>query len=112
MTTRRYESLESPTKVSPKKISQINQAVENEFKNLTNDILEKSPIYETYSALKNDKSFKRDVIKGFEDIKTLASEIPDVIPTVSIKKKLADNIKNQKITGITPSYADQWHLSQ
>lgn len=103
LTTRRYESLESPTKVSPKKISQINQAVENEFKNLTNDILEKSPIHETYSALKNDKSFKSDVIKGFEDIKTLASEIPDVIPTVSIKKKLADNIKNQKITGITPS---------
>ena len=109
LTTRRYEKLEKPTEVSAKKISKINEKVENEFKNIASDIIEKSPIEETYTALKNDSAFKKAAEEGFEKVNKLADDIPDTFSTKDLKKKIVDRTLGDKGTGFLPSEYEQIH---
>ncbi len=103
LTERRFENIKKPTKISSSKINQINEKVENEFRNIASDIIEKSPIKETYNALKKDTGFKEATIEGFEKVNELASEIPGSFKTQDLMKKIVDNVKTQKHKGITPS---------
>lgn len=109
LTERRYEKLEKPVKVSEKKIKQINEKVENEFKDIASDIISKSPIEETYSALKKDSGFKHAAEEGFEKVNELAENIPEVFSTKDIKKNLVDRVLKDKGTGFLPSEYDLAH---
>lgn len=103
LTKRRYEKLEKPVKVSEKKIKKINEKVENEFRNIASDIIEKSPIEETYRAIKNDSGFKQAAEEGFEKVNELAENIPTTFSTKDIKKNLVDRVLKDKGTGFLPS---------
>jgi hypothetical protein len=109
LTERRYEKLKKPKEVSPKKIKQINEKVENEFRNIASDIIEKSPIEETHSALKNDASFKQVARDAFKDVEKLAEQLPEKFSTVEVGKKLINQAFKKKNTGLTPSEFDQAH---
>jgi hypothetical protein len=109
LTERRFEKLETPKEVSGKKIKQINKKVENEFRNIASDIIEKSPIEETYSALKNDVAFKKQARESFKDVEALAEQIPDKFSTEVVKKELVDQALKKKGTGFTPSEYDKSH---
>ncbi len=109
LTTRRYEKLKNPKEVSSKKIQKINEKVESEFRNITNNILEKSPINETYSSLKNDTGFKQQSREAFKDVSRLAEEIPEKISTEKIGKELVNQAFKKKGTGFSPSEYDKAH---
>lgn len=99
LTERRFENLKNPTEVSAKKVNQINETLENEFRDIASDIIEKSPISETVSELKNDVGFKLAAEEAFEKVDDLAKNIKDKVSIGDLKKNLAD--KTAKKNGIT-----------
>ena len=109
LTERRYEKLDKPVEVSGNKIKGINEAVEKEFKQLSDKIIEKSPIKETYTAMKEDSTFKKESSKAFEKVHELANNIPDKFSTKDIKKTLVDKYLKPKGTGLTPSEYELSH---
>jgi hypothetical protein len=109
LTERKYENLKEPTEVSPEKIEQINTKVENEFRDIASDIIEKSPVSETYSALKNDIEFKSQARESFKDVQSLADELPTQLDTKDLKKNIVDRVAQKKGTGFLPSEYDKIH---
>lgn len=109
MTTRQYEKLTEPKKVSESKITKINEKVESEFRDIAEDILSKSPIGETHTGLKNDVTFKQAAREGFERVEALAEQIPTKIPTKDVKKAIIDRMAKNKGTGFTPSEYEKSH---
>jgi len=109
LTERRFENLDKPVEVSKNKINKINEKLETEFRDIASDIIEKSPIEETFSALKEDKGFKEAASKGFEKVKELAEDLPQTFSSKQIKRNLIDKVLNKKGTGFLPSEYDQAH---
>ncbi len=102
MTTRRYEKLTEPKEVSAGKVEQINQKVESEFREISDKIIEKSPIKDIRTALKEGPAFKEEAAEAFEKVNELAIDMPNVISTNEVKKALADR-SAKKSEGITKS---------
>lgn len=109
LTTRRYEKLTEPKKISESRINKINEGVETEFRDIAEDILAKSPIGETHSGLKNDVTFKQAAREGFEKVEALSEQIPTKILTKNVKKALIDRIAKKKGTGFLPSEYEKSH---
>jgi|SRR5271166_5133999 len=109
LTTRRFEKLEKPKEVSAKKIKSINEKTENEFRDIASDIIEKSPIEETYTALKADAGFKQQARESFKDVEKLSEQLPQKFSTVDIAKEIVNKALAKKGTGFTPSEYDQAH---
>ncbi|HEY4830940.1 MAG TPA: hypothetical protein VIH61_00030 [Waddliaceae bacterium] len=109
LTERRFEKLGKPKEVSSKKIAQINEKIENDFRNIASDIIEKSPIEETYSNLKQDIGFKKQARESFKDVEKLADQLPEKFSTVDLEKELVRTAFKKKGTGFTPSEYDTSH---
>ncbi len=107
LTNRRYENLEKPREVSKSTINKINHATEKEFKDLTNQIIESSPIKETHQALANDASFKSTARDGFKKVQDLSETFPETFETAKLKSELESSLSNGKNQGITPSEFDK-----
>lgn len=103
LTKRRFEKLEEPVKVSESKITGINEKVENEFRQLSEEIIKKSPIGETYSALKDQPEFKHDIKESFKKVEELAGEITEKLPTSDLKSDLHKKFNREKNTGLLAS---------
>jgi len=101
MTERRYETLESPKEVKQSTINKINDKTEKEFREITNQIIEKSPIKETYERLGKDITFKTEASEAFQKVEDLAGSIPRSFPTSILKNDLKKSIThNQGITAL------------
>ena len=109
LTTQRFEKITKPTEVSEKTIGKINTRLENEFRTLSDEIIGKSPVKETYENLKNDFSFKQKSAEGFEEVSKLAESYPNKYKTSDLTKKLSENAITKKNKGITPSEFDKKH---
>lgn len=101
LTTRQFEKLEKPVEVSGKKIKQIDEKLETEFRDIASDIIEKSPINETISELKNDVGFKLAAEEAFEKVDKLAENINEKISLEALKKDLIKKGAQEKKSGIT-----------
>jgi len=100
---RQYEKLKEPRAVSEGKIEKINSKLEEDFRNISEDILATSPIEDTRAAISDNPKFKSEIAKKFKDVQELAESIPDKIHTDSVKKSLAKKISERKTTGFAPS---------
>lgn len=109
LTERRYEKLKEETPVSEKTLNKINKSVENEFRDISNKIIEETPIAKTYQSLKDDLSFKSNSAKEFEKVNQLADQIPGTFPSQEIKTSLESSLAKRKTTGITPTEFDKSH---
>lgn len=109
MTKRRYEDLEAPFEVPKSKINQINETVENDFRKIADEIIEKSPIKETHQALANDVTFKKNARERFKDVEALAETLPKQFETSQIKSDLQTFVNSKKNKGLTPSEFDKSH---
>lgn len=109
LTAQRYEKLTQPTEVSAKRIQKINEKTEGEFRNISNKILDESPISETYNALKEDVTFKQKSAEAFEDVSKLADSLPEKFQTQNLKEQILERVKNKKSSGLTPSEFDKEH---
>jgi len=101
LTTRQFEKLEKPVEVSEKKIKQIDQKLESDFRDIASDIIEKSPINETHSELKNDVGFKLAAEEAFEKVDKLAESINEKVDLKDLKKDLANRASKENKSGIT-----------
>jgi hypothetical protein len=109
LTERRYEKLKAPKEVSSKKIHQINEKVETEFRDIASKIIEKSPIEDTYAALKDDVGFKAQSQEAFKEVEFLAEEIPEVFSTKQVKEELVNQAFKKNEKGFTPSEFEKAH---
>lgn len=111
LTTRKYEDLKKPTKISESKAAKINEKVEGEFRTLADKIVENSPSKDISNALKSNPLLKEETGEMFQKVKKLSENIPSQFPTAVIKKELADTFANRKGTGFTPSDYDKTYQS-
>src|SRR5271155_63670 len=109
LTTRQYEKITTPKEITAGKKAKIESKVEDQFRGIAGKIIAESPMAETYSALKNDKTFKDAAIQSFRDVEFLADQVPGQISTASLKKSLVSRILQKKGTGFTPSEYDKAH---
>lgn len=109
LTQQRYEKIEKPTEVAPKKIKKIEENVENEFRDIADKIIEKSPVEETHTALKESKAFKEEAKEAFGKVSELAESIPDKFGTLEVKKQIVQDFYQKGTKGITPSEYETAH---
>lgn len=109
MIERRFEKLEKPTDVPAKKIAQINEKLEEEFRGIADKIIEKAPVGETRAAIKDSATFKQEANQAFEQVEALADQLPTQLHTENVKKNLVDRVIKKKGTGFSPSEYDKSH---
>ena len=104
--SRRFEKITKTTKVSPSRFEKINEKLEGDFKKVSDKILAEKPTYQEIKT--NPTAYADKLDKGFEELETLASEIPmKVSPsklTFFMNKRRSD--RNLDLKGITPSEAE------
>lgn len=98
--TRRYESVTKPTKVSEGRFNKINEKVEADFKNISDQLFEGSN--PTYSAMKEDPTFKRKVEGLFEKVTENAESIEGTIHPLPLRNGLRDKLTKSNKGGLTP----------
>lgn len=104
---RRFEKLKEPRQVSESKLSQINEKLETDFKNISDKIIESSPIQETRTSLKENAGFKNEVRDQFKKVEEFANSIPKRLNTTEVKNKLVNNVLSKKGTGFAPGEYDK-----
>lgn len=109
MISRRYEKLTNPKEVAPSTIQKINSKTEKEFRDLTDKIIEVSPIKETHEALAKDITFKKNAAEALNDVQVLADTLPKTFKSKSLKSDLENIITKKKNEALTPSEFDKAH---
>lgn len=104
MIERAFESVKKPTKVSKARHEKITQAVEEDFKGISDQILSNN---KTYSAMKDDAGFKNKIGDLFEEVERLAGEIDTQLSGSIVKSQLKESFKGKKSKGITPSESER-----
>ncbi len=92
---RGFEKLNEPTEVPAKKLQQISDKLETDFRDVSNKIIKESPIGETAENLKNDPRFKNESRQLLNQAQVLADETPGTLPTNIYKKELVELSTNQ-----------------
>ena len=103
MTKRGFEMLEKPREVSAKRLEKINEKVESDFRNISDQIISESPVGETFENLKNDPTFKQESRELLNEAQNIADNSPGIYPTYLIKKELADISSGPKKGGYVAS---------
>lgn len=104
---RRFEALEKPREVSQKKFGQINEKLEADFKKISQDIIEKSPIEKTYKEVGEKPSLRSQFHKQFEKVEDLAEKIETPIESKVLKDNITKNLEEKKGFGYSPSEYDK-----
>lgn len=104
---RRFEKVTKPTEVSEKAIGKINAKLESDFKEISDKIISTSPIEKTKAAISENPAFKEEVAEQFQQVETLADQLPEKLHTKEVKKKLADDLAKKKGTGFAPGEYDK-----
>ena len=95
LTERGFESLNEKTKVSEKKLNQINEKIEKDFKEISDKIINESPVGETFENLKNNKAFKEESRELLSQAQEIADTITNKVSSKDIKKSIVDKAKKE-----------------
>lgn len=95
MPERGFERLTEPTDVPAKKIKQINDKLENDFRQVSDKIIQESPIGETARNLAEDPRFKRDSKELLDQAQIIANNTPGTLPSMQYKQALLKQSQNQ-----------------
>lgn len=107
LTERQFENIKSPREISSNKKGQIDKALESDFRNISEDIISKSPIEKTATEIKENPLFKKEIGKKFKEVESLAESLPNKIDTDIIKKTLINKFSKKKGSGFLPSEYDK-----
>lgn len=99
---RRFENITSPTEISPSRHAKITSKLENDFRGISNRIVESSPVGETYKTLKENPTFKAESAEAFGEVEALAGEINDRFTAESLQKSMLSKAKKKHGVGIIP----------
>jgi hypothetical protein len=103
LTTRRFETLKKPTTVSPQRYEKITQAIETDFKALSEDLLKKN---KTYSAMKEDSLFKEKIGGLFEKVEEVAADIKTPIHTQDVRDVFRRRYNSRETKGFSPGESE------
>lgn len=106
---RYFENIKEKTEVSPRKLTQINDKLENDFKSISDKIIKESPVGETAENLRNDPTFKQQSRELLNQAQEIANSMPDPLFTSALKKEYAD-VSSQKIKGFSLSEFDKNYM--
>ncbi len=104
---RQFENLKRPKEVSAGKKAQIEHKVEKDFRKISNEIIESSPVKETQEAFEIDPNYKSKVRDSFKEVQALSEQLPEKINTEQVKNTLLSNVSKKKGTGFKPSEYDK-----
>ncbi len=107
LTERRFESVTSPTDVSKSRLDKINSTVESDFKNITDKIIQNSPVKKTYNIMKEDAGFKATIQELFPEVEALAEQISGKFSSDEVKKAIAKQYQIKESSAITPGEYDK-----
>lgn len=107
MTTKRFEGLTKPVKVSEARHTKISESIEKDFRGIADKLLEEAPVGKTASAMKEDSAFKSKIGELFQDVEKLSEDIPNKFSTNLIKKQIADKRNAKKSPGFTEGEFEQ-----
>ena len=100
LTTRRFEGLQKPTKVTAARHEKITESVEKDFKKIADKILEKN---KTYSAMKEDNLFKEKISDLFDEVDVLARGIKKESDVSGLRNVFREKAKEKFGKGLTPN---------
>lgn len=100
---KKFEKVKDVRKVSPGKAEKILEGVEKDFRKISGEIEEISPISKVKKEVKLNPNFDKDLEKRFKNIQKLSEILPNKVSQTSIKKALLDSVKQRKIKGLSPS---------
>ena len=107
LSERGFESITKPREITAKKKVQIDEALESDFKNISENIISESPIKETAKNIKENPTFKKEIGDQFKQVEELAKNIPEKINTDAIKKTLLNKFSKKDKKGFLPSEYDK-----
>ena len=103
MPKRGFENLEKPRRVQPEAKLAAKEAIESDFKNITNKIIDSTPTGNALAEIRKDPTFKRTVSEQFKEVDALAEKIDTPVPGKKVKKDLVDTLAKKKVKGFVPS---------
>jgi hypothetical protein len=107
LTTRGYESLEKPRSVTPGKLAHVHEKVENEFKEISNEIFKGN---QTATEMSEDfPGFQKKLTEGFKKVENLAKNIPGRISGGKLATKILQTSSRRNRKGIIPSEYEKKH---
>lgn len=104
-----FENIKESKAIPEKKLQQINEKLETDFKTISDNIIKDSPIGETAENLKNDPTFKQQSRDLLNQAQQIADSSPGNVSTKSIKKELAD-ISSKNVKGFSLNEYDKSYL--
>jgi hypothetical protein len=98
---KQFESIRAKRQVSEKKLGQINESIESDFKKIADELIQDSQAGITVRKLEQDPMFKSKVGEKFQQVEKLSEQITDPISSDAFRNIVKSKVKEFK--GITPS---------
>lgn len=109
-TSRRFETITKKTPVSSAVHDKITTSVEQEFKGISNELMDKSSL--TYRAMQEDPKFKTKISGLFDKVSELSKDVKGTIYTNEIRAKLKDSMNSRPKTGISKDEFERSYLKE
>ncbi len=109
MPERRFENVTKPTEVSEKKISQINEKLEKDFRSISEDIIKDSPIGETAKNLSENPLYIRETENLLNEAQQVADTIKTPITSESLQNEMS-KLAKKNIEGFALSEYDKNYI--
>lgn len=104
LTSRRFENVSKPTKVSPARATKINEAVEGDFRKIAENLFEEN---RTYRAMKEDPLFKQKIGDAFDKVHDLSKTVEGSAHAEDLRHFLRKNSRERGGKGLTPDEAER-----
>lgn len=105
LATRKFEDVKRPTKIFPETHRKTIQSIDQDFRNLSDQILRKSN--KTYTALQEDPEFKSKIGDLFRKVESSANEFTEPVMPMSLVKNLTNDLEKIGKKGLTMSDAEK-----
>jgi hypothetical protein len=109
LTERQFEKLTEPREVSAKKLNKINEKLKTDFKDISDKIIQESPIGETANNLRNDPKFKQESRELLNQAQEIANLSPGSLDSKFLKNEIS-NTAAKKIKGVSLGEYDKNYI--
>lgn len=92
---RGYENINKPTKVSERKLGQINEKVESDFHRVSQEIIAESPVGETAKNLAENPQYKQESRELLNKSQEVADTLSKPVSSKDLKKQIALEAKSE-----------------
>lgn len=107
MPKRQFEDINEPKIVKESTKQKIAGKIEEDFKKVSDEIIENAPIAETREKLLENPSYKSEMADKFQKVEKLAENLTEKVHTQEIKDILKKDIKKREGTGLSSTEYDK-----